>query len=138
MTARKTAKKTTAKKKPIAGKATPKKKAATKRKTTTTKAPSRPAAKSQSRKAASAGTPRKTKRVAQKPKEGVSSLSVNLGHVFSLRPRLSTTFRQADFRTAKHLLQDESYATIEEAARAVAAKALEMTHEGPPKRGFGR
>ena len=31
---------------------------------------------------------------------------------------------------------DEAYASIEEAARAVAEKALAMTHEGPSKRGF--
>ena len=63
-------------------------------------------------------------------------MSVNLGHVFSLRPRVSKTFRQADFLTARQLLQDEEYASIEEAARAVADKALDLTHKGPPKRGF--
>jgi hypothetical protein len=72
----------------------------------------------------------------KKTKGGVSSTSVNLGHIFSLRPRVSKTFRQADFLTARHLLQDQDYADIEAAARAVAEKALELTHKGPPKRGF--
>ncbi|MFP8873309.1 MAG: hypothetical protein VCB42_01970 [Myxococcota bacterium] len=67
-------------------------------------------------------------------KDAVSSLSVNLGHVFALRPRVSTTFRQPDFLTARHMLQDESYGSIPEAARAVAEKALELTHDGPPGR----
>ena len=71
-----------------------------------------------------------------KSEEKVSSMSVNLGHLFSLRPRVSKTFRQADFLTARQLLQDEEYANIEDAARAVAEKALDLTHKGPPKRGF--
>jgi hypothetical protein len=78
----------------------------------------------------------KAKKAEKKPKAEVSSLSVNLGHVFSLRPRVSKTFRQADFLTARQLLQDEGYDNIEEAARAVAEKALDLTHKGPPKRGF--
>ena len=76
------------------------------------------------------------RRSEKKPEDKVSSMSVNLGHVFSLRPRVSKTFRQADFLTARQLLQDEDYANIEEAARAVAEKALDLTHKGPPKRGF--
>jgi hypothetical protein len=63
-----------------------------------------------------------------------ASIGVNLGHVFALRPRVSTSFRQADFNKAKHFLRDESYAGIEEAARAVAEKALELTHDGPSNR----
>jgi hypothetical protein len=80
--------------------------------------------------------PETTEQAKKKPKSTVSSTSVNLGHVFALRPRVSTSFRQADFLTARHLLRDEAYENIEEAARAVVAKALEMTREGPPKRGF--
>jgi hypothetical protein len=72
----------------------------------------------------------------KKPEGKVSSMGVNLGQVFSLRPRVSKTFRQADFLTARLLLQDKDYANIEEAARAVAEKALDLTHKGPPKRGF--
>ena len=77
-----------------------------------------------------------SKSTEQKPEDKVSSLSVNLGHVFSLRPRVSKTFRQADFLTARQLLQDEEYTDIEAAARAVAEKALDLTRKGPPKRGF--
>ena len=118
MAAKKSAKKTEARKaapkrKTAAGKAAPKKKTGGKR-----KAASKSAAEE------------------EKPADKVSSLSVNLGHVFSLRPRVSKTFRQADFLTARQLLQDEEYADLEEAARAVAEKALDLTHKGPPKRGF--
>jgi hypothetical protein len=80
--------------------------------------------------------PAKAAPAKKKAKEEVSSMSVNLGHVFSLRPRVSASFRQADFLTARHLLQDESYESIEAAARAVVEKALAMTREGPSKRGF--
>jgi hypothetical protein len=117
MAAKKSAKKTTAKK------ASPKK-------TTASKAASGKKAGGK-RKAAS-----KSAEAEEKPEEEISSMSVNLGHVFSLRPRVSKTFRQADFLTARQLLQDEKYADIEEAARAVAKKALDLTHKGPPKRGF--
>ena len=65
----------------------------------------------------------------------VSSIGVNLGHIFALRPRVNTSFPPGDLNTAKHFLRDESYANIEEAARAVADKALELTHKGPPRRG---
>lgn len=68
---------------------------------------------------------------AKAAKTKVTSMSVNLGHVFALRPRVSTTFRQPDFLTARHMLKDESFATVSEAARAVAEKALELTHDGP-------
>jgi hypothetical protein len=84
--------------------------------------------------ASKAAEPGKAKK---KTKDKVSSMSVNLGHVFALRPRVSKTFRQADFLTARLRLQDEKYASIEEAARAVAEKALELTQQGPPKRGVG-
>ena len=60
-----------------------------------------------------------------------SSISVNLGHIFALRPRVNTAFPPGDLNTAKHFLRDESYASIDEAARAVANKALELTHKGP-------
>ena len=72
---------------------------------------------------------------AGKGKSSVSSLAVNRGHVFSLRPRADASFKQSDFDTAKHFLCDESYATIEAAARAVVEKALELTREGPVRRG---
>ncbi len=60
---------------------------------------------------------------------GVSAAAVNLGHVFALRPRESTSFRQQDFLAARRLLQDESFGSLEEAARAVARRALALTHD---------
>jgi hypothetical protein len=60
----------------------------------------------------------------------VSSLAVNLGHIFALWPRVETSFKPGNLETAKHFFRDDSYATIEEAARAVAEKALELTREG--------
>ena len=71
-----------------------------------------------------------TKAPAAAQKSGFSSNDVNMGQVFALRPRVSTSFRQDDFRTARHLLTDESFKDAAEAARAVAEKALEMTHDG--------
>ena len=118
-------KKAVAKKKAAASKSTAKKQSAVKKKT----AAAKPAQEVDKREEGSAGA-------------GISSMAVNLGHVFALRPRISTTFRQADFLTAKHRLVDETFASIEEAARAVAEKALELTRGGPigrggPRRGFG-
>jgi len=70
---------------------------------------------------------------------GVSSEGVHLGHVFALRPRVPTSFRQADFLKARSLLSGESFASVEEAARAVVEKALDLTHEGGgPGRGGAR
>jgi len=68
----------------------------------------------------------------------VSSIGVNLGHIFALRPRVNTAFPPGNFNTAKHFLRDESYASIEEAARAVAAKALELTNKRPSRRDVAR
>jgi hypothetical protein len=132
MAAKKSVKKTAAKK------TAPKPKSGARRKATAAKTAKRsaPAEKARAGKGASAAKPAKAGKTQKKPRGEFSSTSVNLGHVFSLRPRVSTSFRQADFLTARHLLQDESYQSIEEAARAVAEKALAMTHEGPPKRGF--
>ncbi|MBW2295393.1 MAG: hypothetical protein JRG94_24260 [Deltaproteobacteria bacterium] len=58
-------------------------------------------------------------------------MQVSMGHMFALRPRVVTSFRPDDFRRARQLLADESYANIQEAARAVAERALELTHGGP-------
>jgi hypothetical protein len=132
MAAKKSAKKT------AASKTTPEKKARGKRAASADEAnagsePAEPAG-------AESGTPASraadAERAEKQPEGEVSSMSVNLGHVFSLRPRVSKTFRKADFLTARQLLQDEEYADMEEAARAVAEKALELTRKGPPKRGF--
>ncbi len=143
MAAKKRAKKAPRKKQAAARKPTPKKKSGAKkaggrRAAPAKKAPAKrkPAAKSTATRSAPAEKPARSAKSHKKSKGKVSSMQVNLGHVFSLRPRVSTTFRQPDFLTARHFLQDESYASIEEAARAVAEKALEMTHEGPSKLGF--
>lgn len=68
---------------------------------------------------------------ASKKKGTVTAKDVNLGHVFALRPRVRTSFRQPDFLRARELLEDESYENTGVAARAVAEKALELTHDGP-------
>ena len=121
--AKKAAKKAGAKKKPAAGKKAAGKKAAAKA------APKKAAPKKAApRKAATKKAPEKTP---AKKRSGVSSLDVNLGHIFALRPRLATSFRPDDLRVARQLLQDESYKTITEAARAVAERALDLTHAGP-------
>ncbi|MBW2421868.1 MAG: hypothetical protein JRH19_25255 [Deltaproteobacteria bacterium] len=124
-------------KKAAAKKSSAKKKAAASKKTAVKKkaAPKKAAAKKKA--TATTATPAK-KAATKKSGGGISSMSVNLGHVFALRPRVSTTFRQADFLTAKHRLVDEAYASIEEAARAVADKALELTRDGSAGRGGAR
>ena len=59
-----------------------------------------------------------------------------MGHVFSLRPRIHSSFKAGDFSMAKHQLSDESYATISEAARAVVEKATDLTRGvGTDRRG---
>ncbi|MGI9431255.1 MAG: hypothetical protein ACR2PQ_03530 [Myxococcota bacterium] len=110
MTARKSAKKPAAKK------------AASKKKTSAKKAATK-----------EAKPPAKdAKPAAKKAKKGtVVAKDVNLGHVFALRPRVRTSFRQPDFLRARDLLEDERYETTADAARAVALKALELTHDGP-------
>jgi len=72
-------------------------------------------------------------RAASKSQPGVSSAQVSMGHVFSLRPRVATSFRPDDFRRARQLLAEESYPDVLKAARAVVEKALELTHEGPQR-----
>ena len=119
------AKKKKAKKKGAASskKAAPKKSAA--KKPAAKKAAKKPATKKVARKKASA-----TASAEQKPaatSSAASSTSVTLGHVFALRPRVNTSFRPPDFARAKRALEDESFSTIEDATRAVAEKALELT-----------
>jgi hypothetical protein len=134
-------------KKEVAKKTSDQKKSASKKKVVK-KAPAKKAAKTVAKKieAPKKETPKKeapkqeTKKVVaqpapvSKPKsvpQGTFlAAAVNLGHVFSLKPRVETSFRQADFRTAKLHLQDEGYETLEDAIRAVAEKALELTLGG--------
>jgi len=60
-----------------------------------------------------------------------TAADVHMGHIFSLRPRVTTAFRPEDLRTAKHTLGEETFESAAEAARAVADKALELLHDGP-------
>ena len=138
MAVRKSAKKAASKKKAPAKKAAAKKAPARKKAAPAKKAPARKKAAPKPEPAASEAAAAAEKPAAStaKPKGKFGAQNVNLGHVFALRPRVPTSFPQAHFRTARHLLQDESYASMEEAARAVADKALELTREGPGKRGF--
>ncbi len=57
----------------------------------------------------------------------ISTMDVNLGHVFSLKPRINTSFRQNDFLAAKRALREETFGSIIDAARAVAEEALALT-----------
>jgi hypothetical protein len=148
MAAKKTAPKSA--KKTAAAKGT--KKAA---KAVTKKAASKPAARSgASKSAAQKAAPKKAAKAAaapkapaatppepsaSKPKGAISSKAVNLSHVLALRPRVSASFKADSLREARQLLEDEGYATLEEAARAVAEKALELTRDGTKGRsGRGR
>ncbi len=131
MAAKKTAKKTakTANKAKKAKKAKTAKKAAKK---TAKKTAAPKAAAKESSKPASKAKPAAKKKAAAK--NTVSSMTVNMAHVFALRPRAVTSFKAGDFSTAKHQLQDEAYSDIHAAAKAVVEKALELTH-GAPKKG---
>jgi hypothetical protein len=59
----------------------------------------------------------------------VSAEQVTLGHVMSLRPRIHVGFKPSAFADAKRALADAGFASIEEAARAVSAKAIEISNE---------
>ena len=100
------------------------------------KAAAKPKAKAKA--AAEPGTASGEGSAAPKAAGTVTADGVNLGHLFALRPRVSTSFRQEDFRAAKLRLAEETYPNIREAARAVAREALERAQEGPPKHGFRR
>jgi hypothetical protein len=63
-------------------------------------------------------------------KSGFPVADVNMGHIFALRPRVAPSFRPDDLRLAKQHLEDETFKTSADAARAVAEKALEMSQEG--------
>ena len=128
---KKTAAKKAPKKKATAAKkkAAPKKKAGAKKAASKKAAPKKAVAKKKvtaTKKVASKKQKTPTKRTAP-GKGAVSSTDVNLGHVFALKPRANTSFRQNDFMTAKRALRDEPYASIPEAARAVAEEALSLT-----------
>lgn len=110
--------------KPAKKPATAKKPAA--KKGSAKKAPAKKAAEAKATPAAKPGKP--------KTGSGVRSTDVVLAHLFALRPRVATSFKPDDFRQAKQFLEEESYANVQEAARAVAEKALDLTGSGLPKR----
>ena len=114
-----------------AGKKTAKKKASTaatkKSPTTAKKKPSAPAKKK-------ASAPAKKKA----GKGGVGVEAVTLGHLFALRPRVNTSFPQAEFLKAKRALAGEHYGSLEEAARALAERALADTNRKPAKHSIRR
>lgn len=152
MAAKKSAKKTPAKKKAAVKKAPAKKRATTKkagpkRKTGTKRTATgkkaavkrKPVARDAARKVAPASQPAapvKPTKPESNVKNGISSLNVNMGQIIALRPRVSTSFRQPDFLDARRALEDESYDSPDEAARAVAEKALALTQTGGPAQTF--
>ena len=76
---------------------------------------------------------------AKKPagKGEFSAESVTLGRLFALRPRVNTSFPPAEFMKAKRALSDERDGSVEEAARAVAERALEDSNKKPGKHKVG-
>ena len=54
---------------------------------------------------------------------------MNRGHLFSLQPRVNTAFSPQAFEDARRELADVSYGSIDEAARAVAERALDSGDE---------
>jgi hypothetical protein len=66
------------------------------------------------------------------PAGGVSAADVNLGHVVALRPRTHTGFKPEAFAEAKRALAEQRFASIDDAARAVAEKATELSNESGP------
>ncbi|MDJ0789386.1 MAG: hypothetical protein QNK05_21480 [Myxococcota bacterium] len=103
------------------------------KKTTKSPAPKKPKAAAKAPPKGSAKTPAKTKGGGE-----VSAESVNMGHIFALRPKVPTSFRPEDLRRARSELRDEGYASIQDAARAVAEKALETSNKKPSRHGIGR
>ncbi len=80
-----------------------------------------------------------TKAAPAKAKGGKTSAeAVNLGHILALRPKANTSFPQSEFLKARRELAGESYGSIEEAARAVAEKALAAANRKPTKHSIGR
>jgi hypothetical protein len=127
--------KKTSKSKKSAAKKSAAKKSPTKKKTSAKKAPAKKAA-AKKAPAKKASPPKSAPAGAGKGAVGVEA--VNLGHVLALRPRVSTSFPQAEFLKARRELAGERFGSIEEAARAVAEKALAATNRKPSKHSIGR
>jgi len=71
---------------------------------------------------------------AEAAQSAVTAADVNLGHVFALRPRVAASFGLEHLRRAKDRLAGQTWASLPEAARAVAEKALETAREAPSGR----
>ena len=112
---------------------------ARKTKTTQKQAPAKqaPAKKSSAAKKSAPKKPSVVKKAGASKAQEVSVAAVNLGHIFALRPRVNTAFPQAEFLKAKRELADERYASIPDAARALAEKALENVQRKPGKHSIG-
>jgi len=134
--ARRPAKKTGSK----AGKAASKKSGAKQAPASKPKAAARPSVPSAAPKpgpAAATPAPRAAAPVApprppRSPSGGAAAADVNLGHILALRSRTHAGFKPEAFQEAKRLLANERYATIEDAARAVAEKAVELSNKSGP------
>lgn len=122
-------KKSAGKKKATAKKAAPKKAASKK-----SAAPKKKAA--AKKKAAPKAKAAPVKPKAESKPGSASSMDVTLGHVFSFKPRLNTSFRKDDFQQAKRDLRDESYEDLRAAVRAVAEEALALTRGAASKPQF--
>jgi len=95
------------------------------------------AAKPGAKKRAKAGAKKRAKTGTKRaePAESTGTAAdVNLGHVFALRPRVEASFGPEHLRRAKDQLAGQTWASLPEAARAVAEKALEIAREAPPRR----
>jgi hypothetical protein len=68
----------------------------------------------------------------------VGANDVLLSHVMALRPRIHVGFKPSAFSDAKRALADQRYATLQDAARAVAQKAVEISNEFSPRSPFER
>jgi hypothetical protein len=151
MAARKKSAKKTAGKKATGSKAGARKKAPAKKKAAASK-PAKAPAKARASKprtssdaspvAAAKPTPVAVRRPAAPerpaaPPGTMSAEQVTLANVMSLRPRIHVGFKPSAFADAKRALADARYASIEEAARAVATKAIEISND-PRQDPFGR
>jgi len=124
----------TAKKKTTKKKATAAKKKTTKKKTGANKKATKKktgAKKTSPKKTTGAKKPAKREGApaakAPAARGAATASDVNLGHVFALRPRVNASFSPEHLRRAKDALAEERFASLPEAARAVAEKALDLT-----------
>jgi len=69
------------------------------------------------------------------PPGSITAADVNLGHVAQLGTHAG--FKLEAFQAAKRALEGEHWATIEEAARAVATRAVEISNENGGRNGMG-